>query len=679
VEPAVPREPVVRRVGDAVLDSAVVSFALWTLLYCLGLATQWRLYVSGWLWLVASVAFLGWSVARVVRDHRAASADPPGGPGAEASVRNLLPLLAVGVVATVGAAIGGLVWTPGVFKLTWLATVVAIAALLGWSWFSRRLTLAPGGTDEDGSPPPWADWSVLGLAAAVGVLSLFVHLADTDDPYYVNRSVWVAEHGNAALRDTMFSPEVFNTPYGGGIPIASIEALLGVVAHMAGIRAGAATYLIATPVGSALSVWALWRLARAWAPRRAFLVLLGSVAFLMLSGDSMLGNFWIPRMWQGKVMAATILIPLIWAYLSEVVEVRSFAERRRLLLLLLASGVAFFGLTPTAVVWAPLMFGAVLLAALVLRNRMLAVGGGLMLLGPLLSGAAVVVFSEDVGGKEPVALPSYDSFVRILGDREPMVALGLVALCLAPVLARRGVAATLAGTSALTAVLAFAPGVLPLINSVTGSGPILWRMLLIAPIPVLVGLLAAQPWPTGRLRTVLPSERVARVAGAVVAAVLVLGLVAGGRPIWAYTGHGTAGGVTVTSSPEWKLDLAALRDVRALDRRGMEGVVLLPPPRMKVLTMFTTDAFPVVPREWFIGNIEEPLADRRARRLLFDVAAGRPPLPTKEKVQAALERLDVTLACVGDVPKRQQVLELYGGEGDPERIGSLACVTTPVS
>jgi hypothetical protein len=194
-----------------------------------------------------------------------------------------------------------------------------------------------------------------------------------------------------------------------------------------------------------------------------------------------------------------------------------------------------------------------------------------------------------------------------------------------------------------------------------------------------VGLLAAQPWPTGRFRTALPAERAARVGGAVVAAVLVLGLLAGGRPIWAYTGHGTAGGVSVTSSPQWKLDLAALRDVRALDRRGMEGVVLLPPPRMKVLTMFTTDAFPVVPREWFIGNIEEPLEDRRARRMLFDVAAGRPGSATTEEVQAALERLDVTLACVGDVPKREQVLELYGGEGDPERIGTLACVTPPVS
>ena len=161
---------------------------------------------------------------------------------------------------------------------------------------------------------------MLGLAAAVVVASLFIHLTDTDDPYYVNRSVWVAEHGNAAKLDTMFSPEVLNSPYGGGVPIASIESLLGVIAHMTGLRAGTVTYLVATPVFTALSVWAIWRLVRRWAPRRALWVLVVAIAFLMLSGDSMLGNFWIVRMWQGKVMAVTFLMPLIWAYLTEAHE-----------------------------------------------------------------------------------------------------------------------------------------------------------------------------------------------------------------------------------------------------------------------------------------------------------------------------------------------------------------------
>src|SRR3954451_7338237 len=65
---AVPgRDPVVRRVLDGAPDAAVISFALWTLLYCLGLATQWRLWASGWVWLVLTVGLVGWQVVAAVR------------------------------------------------------------------------------------------------------------------------------------------------------------------------------------------------------------------------------------------------------------------------------------------------------------------------------------------------------------------------------------------------------------------------------------------------------------------------------------------------------------------------------------------------------------------------------------------------------------------------------------
>jgi hypothetical protein len=685
-----------RRVVDAVIDCAVVSFALWTLLYCLGLVTQWRLWASGWLWVAATVALLVWQV------RLALTAGPelePGGPGAsgptQAEVgadvrvdRVARVLLGAGLVAAAVAAVGGLLWTPGTFRVTWAATVLASAALLAWSWRVGRTRPAPGvpppgvdpvATSRSTAGWPLADLGALVLAAAAAVAGLFIHLADTDDPYYVNRSVWVAERGNAALLDTMFSPEVLNSPYGGGVPIASVEALVGVLAHLTGLHAGTVTYLVVTPVGSALAVWAMWRLARRWAPRRAFWVLAAAVAFLMLSGDSMLGNFWVVRMWQGKVLAVTILIPLIWAYLTELVEARTPAERRRALALLLAAGVAFFGMTPTAVVWGPVMFGAVALAALLVRSPLLLVGGAAMVTGPVASGLAVVLFSTDVGGEDPVALPSRASFVRILGEVGPMVALGLLGLCLAAVLARRGVAAALAGSAALVAVFVFAPGVLPLINAVTGSGPILWRMLYVAPIPILVGLLLALPWPT-RGDGLGPDrgQRLLRAAGVATAAVLVLGLAVGGRPVWWHTGHG--GPVTVSSSPQWKLDLPALDDVRLLDERGWAGaddeVVLLPPRRMKVMTMYTTRAFPVVPRHWFIRNMEEPRQSRQARLLLHDLASGEDPLPSQREVTRALRQLDVALACTGVSPNTERVLGLYegAGYGDRETVGTLVCV-----
>lgn len=679
-----------RRLLDALLDCAVVSFALWTLLYCLGLATQWSLFPSGWLWLAATVVLVVWQVASVWRTQFTLSEPRDGTEPVHAPLlRRAAPqaLLVAGLVATGVAAVGGVVWTTGTFRLTWLATVAAIACLLLWSYLHGRYE--PQSTDEwsrvkEEHGNGWDDAVVLGVMAVTTVASLFIHLADTDDPYYVNRSVWVAEHGNAATLDTMFSPELLNSPYGGGVPIASIESLLGVIAHMTGLRAGTVTYLVATPVFTALSVWAIWRLARRWAPRRAVWVLVAAIAFLMLSGDSMLGNFWIVRMWQGKVMAVTFLMPLIWVYLTRLHDADRQGDRslrNRTLVLLLASGVAFFGFTPTAVVWGPVMFGVVVLAAAAVRSRTLLLGGGLMVVGPVLSGLAVIAFSaEKVGGADPTPLSARASFVRMLGEVGPMVALALVALALAPLLARRGVAGALAGASALVGVLCYAPGVLDLINAVTGSGPILWRMLYVAPVPVLVGLLVALPWAkddrhdpvtTGEDGRADSLRRAGALAGL---AAVVVGFALGGRPVWSHTGHG--GPVTVSERPEWKLDTEALADVELLAERDLSGTVLLPPRRMKVLTMYTTEAFPVVPREWFIENMEEPLASTQARRMLYEVADGEGPFPSEGNVRKALEQLDVTLACVGDSEDAKRVVELYRAAGyrNPEKVGSLTCL-----
>jgi hypothetical protein len=682
---------VLRRLLDALLDCAVVSFALWTLLYCLGLATQWSLFPSGWLWLGATVALVAWQVVAVWRSHyrldevRDAVEEPHPAPVARRAAPQAL--LVAGLVATAVAAVGGVVWTTGTFRFTWLATVAATACLLLWSYLHGRYE--PRIPDEwtrarEEHGNAWDDVVVLAVMAVTVVASLFVHLADTDDPYYVNRSVWVAEHGNAATLDTMFTAEVLNSPYGGGVPIASIESLLGVIAHMTGLRAGTVTYLVATPVFTALSVWAIWRLVRRWAPRRTVWVLLAAIAFLMLSGDSMLGNFWIVRMWQGKVMAVTFLMPLIWAYLTEVHDADRLGDRRarlRTLALLLASGVAFFGFTPTAVVWAPVMFGVVVLAAAAVRSRTLLLGGGLMVVGPIVSGLAVVAFSTGVGGENPTPLSARASLVRMLGEVGPMVALALVALAVAPLLARRGAAGVLAGGSALVGMLVYAPGVLDLINAVTGSGPILWRMLYVAPVPVLAGLLVALPWAKadrpasaddedGRARRL---QRAGAIAGL---GAVVVGFALGGRPVWSHTGHG--GPVTVSERPEWKLDTEALADVEILAERDLSGTVLLPPRRMKVLTMYTTEAFPVVPREWFIQNMEEPEASNDARRLLYEVADGVGPFPSEGNVQRALEQLDVTMACVGRTTEdAERVVEIYRAAGyrDQEKVGSLTCLS----
>ena len=211
----------------------------------------------------------------------------------------------------------------------------------------------------------------------------------------------------------------------------------------------------------------------------------------------------------------------------------------------------------------------------------------------------------------------------MLGSDGWLVALALVALAVAPLLASRGAPRTLAGASALVGVLVYAPGVLDLINAVTGSGPILWRMLYVAPVPVLVGLLVALPWGTGERA----ADAAAGPAGRGVRRARCdrrrlrprrpPGLVAH-RPRWPGDGHrrGPSGRSTSPRSDDVEI-LAEARTsaARSCCRRS----------RMKVLTMYTTDAFPVVPRDWFIQNMREPKASNDARRVLAEIADGVGP------------------------------------------------------
>ena len=118
--------------------------------------------------------------------------------------------------------------------------------------------------------------------------------------------------------------------------------------------------------------------------------------------------------------------------------------------------------------------------------------------------------------------------------------------------------------------------------------------------------------------------------------------------------------------------------MRILADRGVSGEVLLPPRRMKVLTMYTVDAFPVVPREWFIENIDEPEANNNARRLLYQLASGELPLPNKENSADALGLLESTSrapACCST----HRVMKYYAAAGYTEKstYGTFSCAPPP--
>jgi hypothetical protein len=648
---------------DGVLDGCLLSFAAWTLWYELSLWTQWSLWWPARLWLLLTPLFLVGCAVRSVRAEQAAET-PEGAPQVGPDTR---------AVPWARSQTGMILQIAGVVALAVLVLVrewlgpapIAVVAimLIAAGLLSVRTTHRPVS-----SRAPRETWSPLShLVAAtcsVGLAALASLLVkpDADDAFYVNRATWVAEHGVPTLNDTMFSRGTLPSAYIGGLPLPSVEALQGAVAHAVHLEAASFTYLVWVPILAACSGWATWRLVRVWAPRHAILVYLGALLFIVASADSVVGNYSVGRVWQGKVAAFVIVIPLIWYHLSVLVS----RPARWNQLMLLAAGIAFVGLTTTASLLTPVICSAALLAAALLRSRALAGGALLALAAPLVAGAVLALGPSQVGGEAPVPFPVAAAFSVLLGTSTAMIVLGLLALVFAGQLAP-GRVGVLVACGSLATLAALLPGVFGLVNAVTGSGPVTWRLLLGMPTWVLVGMLLVPVGDSLRLGELRATPRLLTGIRVAPVAALVLVLLTAGTPIWSRDV-----GAQLTSRPAWKVEPEVLADVQAaLKVSTPPGLWLLPPKQMEVLSLATTRVSPVVARAYYLRDLKVSRSGLQDRLVLLSLAGGQAP-PTAA-VRQALRRLDVTLACVpaASVAAGRTLRKVVGG---PLRdVGAMRC------
>lgn len=655
------RRPLIRWFGflDGALDGLVVAFAAWTVVYQLALATQVSMRWLGWPWLaLAGVLAIGFGL-REVRGPEPAPAEPPSASPSTRGSRGIHPLL-TGVLALV---VGVLV----ALRASWGITPLAVAAVVALGihllpWWRQRSRDDAGGDDE---PAPVRAWEHLLAAAgslALGVVAAKLLKPDADDAFYVNRAAWVAEHGTAALGDTMFGPDTLPPAYQGGLPTPSVEALQGVIAHALGLSAATVAYLVCAPLLAVVCGWATWRLVRCWAPRRAGVAFAVTLLFIVASGSSIVGAYSIGRIWQGKVIAFVILMPLVWLYLSRLAA----RPRRWELFLLAVAGVAFVGLSTTSALLAPVIAGSAIVAALVLRSAPLALGAGCFLAGPLLNAAVQVFGSAAIGDPTAVTATPERAFAIGFGTALPMVLLGFGAVVLAPRLVR-GRGAVVALAASLATVACLLPGMLSLADAVTGAGPVIWRLVIVAPTAVLVGLLAVLPVERLVPQAVRDGRVIRTAATAVLPAVALAVIVSSGTWLWS-----PAAGGSLTARPTWKVPQEPLADVRAVQRLDVpDGLWLLPPKHMEILAISGTTTFAVVPRGHYFPTLDVPEEDWLARQTLFDLAAGR-PAPVRE-VAAALERLDVAVACVRARDRQARERLELAVQADLQHVRRLRC------
>ncbi|NGM11442.1 hypothetical protein ENC19_01470 [Verrucosispora sp. CWR15] len=482
----------------------------------------------------------------------------------------------------------------------------------------------------------WQSAYALLIAGGAAVASLYLARNTPDDIYYVGRSVWVAERDQVPLNDFLFSENVL-PPMASQPPVASVEVLAGALARLLSLPAASATWYVLLPIMAVLAVLALWRLVQRWAPRRPVLAFTVAVAFLALvcGPDAALGTFHLPRLYQGKGMFVSAVVPLMWLYLT-----RWFDERsRRALVLIVALSITAIGLTTTAAIILPLLVGGAALmmllvgrwkAALVAGVAALAYPVGVVAVAQLLVGSATEAAADvNVWGAERTFQRTFQ--IGIVG-----VIAGLALWC-GPLLARRRTPALLAAGGGLTLSVLLLPGVLEWLGELTGISVVLWRVPWLLALPALIGLLCTVWLPT-RLRSVRA------LVGVVLAGAMVASFATYATPMWSERSW-----VQVHAEPVWKIPqqrLGIAQWITTLDRP--DGLVLAPETAMRAIPMLTTRVRVVLPRDFYLVeyDLDSQFAQDRLLLTRFANSGAAEGRPTREQVAGALERLDVGTICV---------------------------------
>jgi hypothetical protein len=624
-------EPVTR----AGLVVAVVGLGVWTLVYQVALMADLGVTVT--VVVAAVLTALGLYAALPAFRVRLAAEDPGPAPLWHHAVAAGIAVMAIAsallgrpAISVVLIGLGAAAWVVQALRSRVRTGPVPSGPPTGES-------VEPSGRGVRGEPGEPGLWLTGWLwALACGVLSAVTARPDGDDAYFINLAQWVADRGDFPLRDTMLGDEVFPALEGHNPPIHSLEGLVGSLAWLTGQSGGVLTYVVTAPVFTVVAVLALTWLVSVCRVPFAPLALSASVLYLLAAGGSgaSLGNFFALRMWQGKSVLATLVIPLV---IAVAVEYLRHGGWRRAFVLVLAV-VAAVGASNTAVFLLPVLLGGLLLAALVLGEVRRAAGVALALAYPLACGVAVILLAPpdpEVTSAAVTTSQSLNPLTAVPGGRGLMAATYL-GVCLGWLGLRSRVARTVAVCLTLAASFALLPPVTDFLSSAAGVGGVVWRMWWVVPVPLLVGGVvgAAAGLVRGRARAV--------VAAAVAIGVGLLPLV-GGRWIFSQENH------TRWSAPTaWKAPVGAEAEARVALRASRPGdVVLAPWDASRVLAGMSVDVHPVSARTLYLNHYEpvkDAFADQRRELQTFADSTTRPGA----ELRPLLDQLSVDTACVSE-------------------------------
>ncbi|MEO6999027.1 MAG: DUF6077 domain-containing protein [Terracoccus sp.] len=679
--PSTRQEGTLARVLDAATDLAVLSFAVWTLLYQAAKLMNWRTNPIVVVWGVLLVAV----VVAVVRRFRTSGPISSAFEGQGPSWRS--PWVIVSVLLGLASAVvvsdlTGATWLMG-WTLAVASALVAVVHLLLASHSPNGA--APDPCDprpsthagSEGQPVRlWAHLLALFVSLGWATFSLFTLRIDADDVFYVNKAVFVAERGLIPSRDTIFGDQTFAAlPGAGTAPLQSIEVLQGALARFLSLDPTAVVYLAFPPLLTFFATWSIWRLVREWARVRAALAFAVSMVYLAMAAnsDAGLGVFFLARIWQGKAVFVAALIPLIYLFVTRWARTGS----RWQLLMLAASGVTAVGLTSSATFIVPIISLTCALALLLTRRRW----AGVLALAayPAITGGLVALSGVpgDPGGR---FRSGADAFHFVLGTGI-LASVGWAAVMLAGWLSVPGATRVVVTAATLSLLVVLTPGVADVFSSATGAGAVAWRLMWLAPVTVMVGLLGTVPlsWADPATGT---QSWVRQLPALAVAAGIVVTLVVTGMSFW------SAGrGVKVLASPTWKYPAVPIAQALAIKRLDPgPGPVLAPLSTMTALSLVSSEVHAVAARPSYITILTEGPAQHAARITLTEVFNGnllegpaakvgpKPGVHSQAQFTAALSTLDVSMTCVSS--RQKKVAGWLDDAGwKPREVSGLTCYT----
>jgi hypothetical protein len=643
--PATTRSPA----GDRVCDAAILAFALWTVCAHVVVAAGGGLVGLILLYAVTLIAAgAAWA--------RTWGRPAPPRPGVAAFPDPTRPrrwgdaLLSTAVVTAGLVILASFARRPDMLRLWWSALLL----LGGFAVVVLR-------RDTPEIPPPQSsrgrEGLLWGLAVACAVLTLVAHRPDADDAFYVNVAVAaVGAPGRALLSgDTLVGIE--------GLPIYlpvyrvhSYELWNGALAYLTGVPPIYAFHWISAGIGALLAPLAHAKLLRVLTPRWWLWSVGVVVVVLVATGEThrSYGNFAFVRMWHGKALFLSVVLPMIYAYALR------FAVQPTIRgwVLLGASQIAAVGCTSSAL-WAAPLSALVGLAAAFRLSR-----GSLRVAAVGVLGSAYVIVqaglvrvrladiraSWSAPGGEP-GPQLLTAFVTTLGDSR-LLLLGLGTLLVAGAVSAPGLARRFAVVCPLVLLVGLLNPYVAGWASLNLTGPSYWRSMWALPLPILMALVFTSPlraWPSRPLRGRL----------------LCVGLVtAFALLVPRYSSLSAANGVHL-GWPALKVPAGPYRWAALVNRSVPPGSQVAVPPAIDPwIGTFHPHAYPLVVRH-YLWSQPGAKSDDTQRRWWLQQALAAPELVdgAPRQFRDDLDRFQVEAVCLANSPRADTARAILAGTG----------------